>query len=94
MAKLGSKKRPAVVRVHTMEKAQEMVDLCQEHGWQVIAGVDPDKPEDLTDVEKLLNLPSNSPNPPTIVFPAQIGRNAPCACGSGLKYKKCCGQGK
>ena len=48
MEKLGSKKRPAVVRVHTMEKAQEMVDLCQEHGLQVIAGVDPYKPEDLT----------------------------------------------
>jgi len=20
----------------------------------------------------------------------KIGRNAPCPCGSGLKYKKCC----
>ncbi len=24
----------------------------------------------------------------------QIGRNDPCPCGSGKKYKKCCGQGK
>ncbi|EOX3103618.1 SEC-C metal-binding domain-containing protein, partial [Vibrio cholerae] len=26
-------------------------------------------------------------------FPAAIkqGRNDPCACGSGKKYKKCCG---
>ncbi len=23
---------------------------------------------------------------------AQVGRNDPCPCGSGLKYKKCCGQ--
>jgi len=22
----------------------------------------------------------------------KIGRNAPCPCGSGLKYKKCCGR--
>jgi uncharacterized protein YecA (UPF0149 family) len=22
---------------------------------------------------------------------AKIGRNEPCPCGSGLKYKKCCG---
>ena len=22
---------------------------------------------------------------------AKIGRNAPCPCGSGKKYKKCCG---
>ncbi|MGV1099837.1 preprotein translocase subunit SecA [Thiovibrio sp. JS02] len=24
----------------------------------------------------------------------KIGRNAPCPCGSGLKYKRCCGVGK
>lgn len=24
----------------------------------------------------------------------RIGRNAPCPCGSGKKYKKCCGRGK
>ncbi|GAH81933.1 unnamed protein product, partial [marine sediment metagenome] len=22
----------------------------------------------------------------------KIGRNSPCPCGSGLKYKKCCGK--
>jgi len=25
--------------------------------------------------------------------PAKIGRNDPCPCGSGLKYKRCCGHG-
>ncbi len=24
---------------------------------------------------------------------AKIGRNAPCPCGSGRKYKRCCGRG-
>ena len=24
----------------------------------------------------------------------QVGRNDPCPCGSGKKYKKCCGRGK
>jgi preprotein translocase subunit SecA len=24
----------------------------------------------------------------------KIGRNAPCPCGSGKKYKKCCGAGR
>jgi hypothetical protein len=24
--------------------------------------------------------------------PAKTGRNAPCPCGSGRKYKKCCGE--
>lgn len=28
----------------------------------------------------------------TIVKGRKIGRNDPCPCGSGLKYKKCCGR--
>ena len=24
----------------------------------------------------------------------KVGRNDPCPCGSGKKYKKCCGKGK
>lgn len=24
--------------------------------------------------------------------PTQVGRNDPCPCGSGKKYKKCCGK--
>jgi uncharacterized protein YecA (UPF0149 family) len=23
---------------------------------------------------------------------AKVGRNDPCTCGSGMKYKKCCGK--
>jgi hypothetical protein len=30
-------------------------------------------------------------SPGTIRNPAKIGRNDPCPCGSGRKYKKCCG---
>ncbi|MEA5113494.1 MAG: YchJ family protein [Geobacteraceae bacterium] len=29
---------------------------------------------------------------PKPVSVAKIGRNDPCTCGSGLKYKKCCGK--
>jgi uncharacterized protein YecA (UPF0149 family) len=25
--------------------------------------------------------------------PEKVGRNDPCPCGSGKKYKKCCGAG-
>ncbi|MFK7871112.1 MAG: SEC-C metal-binding domain-containing protein [Roseobacter sp.] len=24
-------------------------------------------------------------------MPQKVGRNAPCPCGSGKKFKKCCG---
>jgi preprotein translocase subunit SecA len=29
----------------------------------------------------------------TVVKNAKVGRNEPCPCGSGKKYKKCCGAG-
>ena len=35
-----------------------------------------------------------TPADPAPAPPAQsvkVGRNQPCPCGSGLKYKKCCG---
>ena len=86
MAKLGSEKRPAVVRVQTQERAGEILTLCTQHGWQVIAGIEPDKPEDVSDVDRLLGSPTEIAHKP------KIGRNAPCSCGSGKKYKHCCGR--
>ena len=32
-----------------------------------------------------------NPNAPIVRVQAKIGRNDPCPCGSGKKYKKCCG---
>jgi SWIM/SEC-C metal-binding protein len=84
MAKLGTTKRSAVARVQTMARAQEIMALCERHGWKVVVGVEPDKPEDISDVERLLN-----PQAP-VTAKAKVGRNDPCPCGSGLKYKQCC----
>ena len=37
----------------------------------------------------------NTPKVETVVHEGpRIGRNDPCPCGSGKKYKKCCGAGK
>ena len=43
MAKLGYDKRPAVVRVRTMPKGEEIVALCERHHWKVIVGIEPDQ---------------------------------------------------
>ena len=86
MAKLGSEKRPIVVRVHTEEKARYVAETCEKNGWHFIIGFEPDKPEDISDLEKLLN-------PPQVVKSEKIGRNDPCPCGSGKKYKQCHGRG-
>ncbi len=84
MTSLGNERRPLVLRVQTMEKAHEVMAFCEEQGWKAIVGVEPDRPEDLLDLERKLN-------PPTVVYPFEkMGRNEPCICGSGKKFKKCC----
>ena len=39
----------------------------------------------------LYNKGSGGEKPQTVVKGKKIGRNDPCICGSGKKYKKCCG---
>ena len=34
------------------------------------------------------------PEPKVIAESEKVGRNDPCPCGSGKKYKKCCGADK
>ncbi|MBV5299876.1 MAG: SEC-C domain-containing protein [Rhodoferax sp.] len=84
MKKLGSKERPIIVRVHSDEKARYVTETCAEHGWHYIIGLESDKPEDISDLERALN-------PPMPIQSEKIGRNDLCKCGSGKKYKKCCG---
>jgi SWIM/SEC-C metal-binding protein len=68
-----------------MERVEEIASICDEHGWIFIAGIEPDKPEDISDVERLLHPPTPAR------AQVRVGRNDPCPCGSGKKYKKCCG---
>jgi SWIM/SEC-C metal-binding protein len=82
--KLGTKKKPAVVKVQTEERLKEITSIFEENGWEFIIGLEPDKPEDITDLDLLLNKPK------TTVVEKTVGRNEPCPCGSGKKYKKCC----
>ena len=53
MAQLGSKKKPARVRVQTEERGMELVALCNLKGWQVIVGIEPDKEENIDDIKEL-----------------------------------------
>ena len=89
MAKLGSHQRPAVVRVQSREEAEELVALADERGWQVIVGVEPDEPEDLSDLRKLMNAEVKPEAKPRL--PPKISGNDYCPCRSGKKFKKCCG---
>ena len=84
--KLGSEKNPAVVRVQSEARFKEVRATFEKHGWHCRIGIEPDKAEDVGDLERLLH-----PQKPTIAE-KKAGRNEPCLCGSGKKFKHCCGK--
>ncbi|OFX27803.1 MAG: hypothetical protein A2033_15885 [Bacteroidetes bacterium GWA2_31_9] len=57
MSKLGTTSKPAIVKVQTQDRAFEIMKICSDNNWQVIVGIEPDKKEDISDVERLLNPP-------------------------------------
>lgn len=84
--KLGTEKNPAVVNVQTEERVKELESVFEENGWEYTIELEPDKPENITDLEILLNPVERR------IAEKKVGRNEPCPCGSGKKYKKCCGK--
>ena len=100
MAKIGTEKRPVRFRVQTEDRMREIATLCDNNGWIFLGGLEPDEPEDICEVEYLLNPKAFGSQPRmggsdsmTIVRDTpKVGRNELCPCGSGKKYKKCCMQ--
>ena len=84
-AKLGTQKRPAQLCVQTEKRKEEFEAICEKNGWFHEITVDDKKPENTVDLDLLLN-----PVLPAKAAP-KVGRNEPCSCGSGKKFKKCCG---
>ncbi len=84
--RLGTVKNPLVVTVQTQERCDEVKALCKEKQWICDISINEDKPEDISQLEALENKPLS------VAIKKKPGRNDPCACGSGKKYKKCCGQ--
>jgi SWIM/SEC-C metal-binding protein len=83
-AKLGTEKNPAAVNVQTEDRSKEVASIFEKNGWKCMITLESDKPEDITDLETLLNIPKPK------ISENKIGRNEPCPCGSGNKYKLCC----
>ena len=90
MAKLGTHQHPAVVRVRSLEEAEEIVRLSEERGWKVIVGVEPDQIENVSDLRKLMRIEESPEVKPRL--PPKVNGNDYCPCRSGKKFKKCCGQ--
>jgi len=84
-AKLGTEKNPVVVNVQTEKRVKELESVFDENGWKYTIELEPDKPENIKALDILLNPIK------TKIAEKKVGRNEPCPCGSGKKYKKCCG---
>ncbi len=72
---------------------QEMIKMIQEDTVKFLFRVQPQEKLQRTRVAKEMGTNMDaSAKPKTVIKGKKIGRNDPCPCGSGKKYKKCCGQ--
>ena len=51
-----------------------------------------EEPKNLTDNSQLVTNSAEGAAKPTVKSNKEVGRNDPCPCGSGKKYKNCCGK--
>ncbi|XQW86091.1 PBPRA1643 family SWIM/SEC-C metal-binding motif protein [Thalassotalea piscium] len=83
--KLGSKANPLSLVVPTEARKLAIEALLTEHDLAGVIDIDAAQEENLIELDAVLNKPK------TQRFDKVPERNAPCLCGSGKKYKKCCG---
>ncbi|WNC72109.1 SEC-C metal-binding domain-containing protein [Thalassotalea psychrophila] len=83
--KLGTEKKPLTLVVCNDERKLEVETQVAANGLYADITVDSSIDEDITELNAILNKPT------TTTFDKTPNRNDPCSCGSGNKYKKCCG---
>jgi SWIM/SEC-C metal-binding protein len=83
--RLGTRKAPARISVQTQEREQQLAAVFAENGWACVIEVNSEQDEDIRDLESLQDKQTAA------VSTKKANRNDPCPCGSGRKYKKCCG---
>lgn len=54
MSKLGTSKKPLVLRVRNLVRAEEVAARCDKMNVKFVLGIEEDKPEDLRDLERYL----------------------------------------
>ena len=83
--RLGTRKAPAQISVQTREREQELATIFAKNGWVCVIELNSDQDENIRDLETLQKKQVRA------VSTKKANRNDPCPCGSGRKYKKCCG---
>lgn len=85
--KAGSKRYPLTLVVTNETRKQEVEALVADAQLYAVVSIDSseDSVESITELTTLLSKKG------TVKQDEVPGRNEPCVCGSGKKYKKCCG---
>ncbi len=97
---------PGKLLARFKEHHKPITDVASEISWWGVWSEEEWEEEDLLDEEDEEEFPAyppvwgeplpgegaGTPVPQPYIAPPKIGRNDPCPCGSGKKYKKCCGQ--
>ena len=89
-----------VYKKEGFEMFQDMIERVKEETLSILFRIQPAEPESLTDLQKPQEQQlvfsggeaSATKKKPVTRSSGKVGRNAPCPCGSGKKYKKCCGR--
>ncbi len=88
-----------VYKKEGFELFQEMVSRIKEETLGILFRIQISESQNISELEqpKEQNLVFSSGDEPAKKNPVKrtqekVGRNAPCPCGSGKKYKKCCGR--
>jgi len=88
-----------VYKKEGFELFQEMVSRIKEETLGILFRIQVSEPQNISDLQqpKEQELIFSSGDEPAKKNPVKrtqekVGRNAPCPCGSGKKYKKCCGR--
>ncbi len=88
-----------VYKKEGFELFQEMISRVKEETLGILFRIQISEPERITDLQrpKEQDLTFSGGEEPAKKKPVRrtaekVGRNAPCPCGSGKKFKKCCGR--
>ena len=78
-------KQLRTLSAHMAKEGVDIKDMAAVKAWL-------EKNKEGIESGKFNEPPQDGPKPQTFVKTApDVGRNDPCTCGSGKKYKKCCG---
>jgi SWIM/SEC-C metal-binding protein len=83
--KLGSEAQPLSLVVKTAQRKIDVEAILKAQELFGVIEINENEEENVLELDAVLNKPK------TQRFEKVPERNDPCSCGSGKKYKKCCG---